>query len=219
VVLNRFQWRALPRWTAVLCAASAITSTTLAELPALRPELNRPLQVAQEYIKTGRYRDALRKIHETDAIQSKANTEVLLIERMRVAAAMGAGDMETLLQSFTGMDSSTMVPSAEKLRMVENIATLYYRAQQYALAVPWYQRYFKDGGTSNIHRGLMAQALYLSGDGAAAAKELTKMGVRLLKIDSSYSCRWPFSKQTSPQKTLLLSGSCTITPKKNTGVL
>jgi hypothetical protein len=65
------------------------------------------------------------------------------------------------------------VPSAEKLRMVENIATLYYRAQQYALAVPWYQRYFKDGGTSNIHRGLMAQALYLSGDGAAAAKELT----------------------------------------------
>jgi hypothetical protein len=156
----------------VLMAFGLIAFVAQASEPPLRPELMRPLQFAQDHIKKGRFKEALRKVAETDTIQPKGNLEMLLIERMRVAAAVGAGDMDTLLHSFAGLDSSTLVPAPEKLRMVESIATLYYRAQNYARAVPWFRRYFKDGGTDATQRSLMIQALHLSGDWTSTAREV-----------------------------------------------
>ena len=57
--------------------------------------------------------------------------------------------------------------------MIESIAGSYYRAQQYAKAMQWGQRYFREGGTSGAIRTMLIQSQYLSGDFAGAAKELT----------------------------------------------
>jgi hypothetical protein len=57
--------------------------------------------------------------------------------------------------------------------MVESIAGSYYRAKDYAKAMQWGQRYFKEGGTSASMRTLLIQSQYLSGDFAGAARELT----------------------------------------------
>ena len=62
---------------------------------------------------------------------------------MRIAAASGAGDVDTAARSFEALSGSGRVSAADKLRMIESIAGGYYRAQQYAKAMQWSQRYFK----------------------------------------------------------------------------
>ena len=136
----------------------------------VRPEVGKPLQAAQDLVKAGKYHEALAKVREADAVGGKSAFESTTIERMRLAAASGAGDADTAARSFDAI--SATVVGADKLRMVESIAGTYYRAKEYAKAMQWYQRYFKEGGTSGINRTLLIQTQYLSGDFAGASKEL-----------------------------------------------
>ena len=161
---------------AALSLAVVLASASLGIAHAqegLRPEVGRPLQAAQELIKAGKYREALAKVRDADAVGGKSGNESLLIERMRIAAASGAGDVETAARSFEVISASGKVAAADKIRMIESIAGGYYRARDYAKAQVWYQRYFREGGTSAANRTLMIQTQYLSGDFAGAAKELT----------------------------------------------
>ena len=136
----------------------------------LRPEVGKPLQAAQDLVKAGKYREALAKVRELDAVGGKTAAETNTIERMRLAAASGAGDADTAARSFDAISASVAGP--DKLRMIESIAGTYYRAKEYAKAMQWYQRYFKEGGTSGANRTLLIQTQYLSGDFAGASKEL-----------------------------------------------
>ena len=138
----------------------------------LRPEVGKPLQQAQELIRSGKYKEALGKVREADAVGGKSGNESLTIERMRIAAASGAGDVDTAARAFEAISASGGVPAADKIRMLESIAGSYYRAKEYAKAMQWYQRYFREGGTSAANRTLMIQTQYLSGDFAGASKEL-----------------------------------------------
>ena len=139
----------------------------------LRPEVGKPLQAAQELIKSGRYKEALAKVREAEAAGARNPNETYLIERMRIAAASGAGDADMAARSFEALSASGRVSPADKLRMTESIASTYYRSQQYAKAMQWSQRYLKEGGTSPAIRTMLIQSQYLSGDFAGAAKELT----------------------------------------------
>jgi hypothetical protein len=157
--------------------ASAITALAItlgaAQVQAqggLRPEIGKPLQAAQELIKGGKYREALAKVREVDGVSGKSAAENLMVERMRLAAASGAGDADTAAKSFETVGPS--VGGADKLRMIESIAGTFYRAKDYAKAQQWYARYFKEGGTSSANRTLMIQTQYLSGDLAGVSKEL-----------------------------------------------
>ncbi|HEY4067066.1 MAG TPA: hypothetical protein VGM74_09245 [Burkholderiaceae bacterium] len=154
-----------------VAAAAALMMGAAHAQGALRPELGKPLQAAQEMIKAGKYREALGKVREADAVGGKSAAENLMIERMRLAAASGAGDADTAAKSFETV--APAVPAPDKLRMIESIAGTYYRAKDYAKAQQWYQRYFREGGTNAANRTLLIQTQYLSGDFAGVSKELT----------------------------------------------
>lgn len=154
--------------------AAAVVGLAIGTVQAqggLRPEVGKPLQAAQDLVKAGKYREALAKVRELDAVGGKTAAETNTIERMRLAAASGAGDADTASRSFEAISSSVAGP--DKLRMIESIAGTYYRSKEYAKAMQWYQRYFKEGGTSGANRTLLIQTQYLSGDLVGAAKELT----------------------------------------------
>ena len=139
----------------------------------MRPEVGKPLQAAQELIKAGKYKEALAKVHDADAAANKSAAESFTIERMRLAAASGAGDTETAAKAFEAIAASPKVTPADKLRFIESIAGSYYRAKDYPHAMQWYQRYFKEGGTNVANRNYLIQTQYLGGDFAGAARELT----------------------------------------------
>lgn len=173
---------ARPAWRPGGAAAAGLVAIFLAVVlqavpahaqDALRPEIGKPLLAARDLIKAQRYKEALAKVHEADAAGAKNANESFMIERMRIAAASGAGDVDTAARSFEVLGSSNRVPAAEKIRMIESIAGGYYRARDYPKAIQWSQRYFREGGTSPTIRTLLIQSEYLSGDFAGAAKELT----------------------------------------------
>jgi hypothetical protein len=153
----------------IVAAAAALVFGAAQGQAGMRPEVGRPLQAAEALIKGGKYREALAKVREADAVGGKSASENLMVERMRLAAASGAGDADTAAKAFETVGASA--GGAEKLRMIESIAGSYYRAKEYAKAQQWYARYFREGGTSSANRTLMIQTQYLSGDLAGAAKE------------------------------------------------
>lgn len=151
----------------------AVWVSAVAAQDALRPEVGRPLQAAQDLIKSGRYKEALAKVRDADAVGGKSANESFMVERMRIAAASGAGDVETAARSYEAISGSPKVSAGDKLKMVESIAGSYYRAREYNKAMQWAQRYFRDGGSSPAIRTMLIQSQYLAGDFAGAAKELT----------------------------------------------
>ncbi len=159
------------RWIA-LALALALPPLVQAQ-EGLRPDVGKPLQAAQDLIKAGKYKEALAKVREADGVGNKNANESFMIERMRIAAASGAGDVDTAAKSFEALAGSGRVAAADKARMAESIAGGYYRAKDYARAMQWCQRYFKEGGSSAAMRTLLIQSQYLSGDYAGAARELT----------------------------------------------
>ncbi|HEY2188648.1 MAG TPA: hypothetical protein VGH48_08810 [Caldimonas sp.] len=168
--LSSSRWRAAA--TAALFAAGVAVGAVSIAQETVRPEIGKPLQAAQELIKSGRYREALAKVHEAEAVGAHNANETYLIERMRLAAASGAGDADGAARSFDALSNSGRIAPADKLRMIESIAVSYYRSQQYAKSMQWSQRYLREGGTSASIRTMLIQSQYLSGDFAGATKEL-----------------------------------------------
>ncbi|HEX4235920.1 MAG TPA: hypothetical protein VH041_16640 [Caldimonas sp.] len=164
------RWRAAG--AAVLFAAGIVVGAGSIAQETVRPEIGKPLQAAQELIKSGRYREALAKVHDAEAVGAHNANETYLIERMRLAAASGAGDADGAARSFDALSNSGRIAPADKLRMIESIAVSYYRSQQYAKSMQWSQRYLREGGTSPSVRTMLIQSQYLSGDFAGATKEL-----------------------------------------------
>jgi hypothetical protein len=165
------------RWRHVAVAALLVAGIATGDASfaqeTVRPEVGKPLQAAQELIKAGKYREALVKVREAEAAGARNANETYLIERMRLAAASGAGDAETAARSYEALSGSGRITGPEKLRMIESIAGSYYRAKQYAKSMQWSQRYLREGGTSPAIRTMLIQSQYLSGDYAGAIKELT----------------------------------------------
>jgi hypothetical protein len=160
-------------WRQAVLAAALVAAFGAGAQEALRPDVGKPLQAAQQMIKAGQYREALAKVREADAVGGKNANESYTIERMRIAAASGAGDMDTAAKAYEAIAASGKASAADKARMAESIAGGFYRAKDYKRAMDWGNRYFKEGGTNPAIRTLLIQSQYLAGDFAGAARELT----------------------------------------------
>ena len=138
----------------------------------VRPEIGKPLQLVQELLKTGKYKDALVKLRETESVPNRTPYENYFLDRMRASAASGAGDDVAAMKSFEAVLASGRLQGAEKLQILEAAAGSAYRAKDYAKAIEWSQRYFKDGGTSANMSNLQTSAHYLSGDYAGVVRDM-----------------------------------------------
>ena len=155
-------------------AAALLGATMLGAWAAdtLRPQVGKPLQAAQELMKQQKYKEALAKVGEADSVPGKTPYEAFIVERMRGAAAAGAGDADTAAKAFESVIASGKLSPDESLKLMQGMAGTYYRAKEYAKAVSWAQRYRKAGGSDAQVDTVLAQSYYLSGDYAGAAREL-----------------------------------------------
>lgn len=141
---------------------------------SVRPEVGKPLQAAAALIKSGKYKDALAKLREVEAVGGRTANENYMLESMRVAAASGAGDADTMVRSFEVMKSSGNVAAAEQLRIMESIAGTYLRNNENGKALSWAQRYFKEGGNSATMKQVLQNAQFLTGDMASTIKDVSE---------------------------------------------
>lgn len=139
---------------------------------AIRPEMGKPLQAAQQLIREKNFRAALEKIREADGISGKTAYEISLVEQLRGIAAAGAGDPATAIRAFETLLEGDTLAAADRLKFMQAIADLAYQQKDYARSIAWANRYLRDGGTSDQTRRLLAQSLYLQNDFSGAVREI-----------------------------------------------
>ncbi len=168
---------AFPSTQRALTGIAFAAALLMAALPAayaqekVRPEVGKPLQQAQELLKGKRYKDALSKLREVDSVSGKTPNESFQIEWTRANAALGAGENDTAAKAFEAVINSGKAPANAQLSIIDTLVKLYANNKDYASALKWGNRYYKEGGTNPQIRTQMIQAHFQSGDFANAAKE------------------------------------------------
>src|SRR5689334_8307995 len=105
----------------ILVPGMGVMGNAAAAEETVRPELGKSLQAAQDLIKHQEFKEALAKIHVADGVGNKTPYENFIIERMRGAAAGGAGDPETAAKSFEAAIASGRLSPDEQLKMMEAV--------------------------------------------------------------------------------------------------
>ena len=152
-------------------ASVAGLSSSVAHAQAVRPEIGKPLQAAQDLMRASKFKDALAKIREAESAPNRTPQENFVIDSMRGSAASGAGDSATAIRSFEAAVASGKAPAATQLKMIEALVGMHYSARDYPAAIQWANRYARDGGSGGQTRTLLIQAYFQSGDFANTAKE------------------------------------------------
>jgi hypothetical protein len=138
----------------------------------VRAEVGKPIQAARDLIQAKKYRDALAKVHEAEAVPNLTPYEKFAIDLTRGSAAEGAGDTDAARSSFESVVASGRLPAADQLKVIGAIAEMHYQLKDYPKAISWSQRFEKEGGSDpGIHQVLI-QSYYLSGNNAEAARLL-----------------------------------------------
>jgi len=158
-------------WLAVL-AAVAVADEPAKPAETVRAEVGKPIQAARELIQAKKFREALAKVHEAEAVPNLTGYEKFAVDLTRGSAAQGAGDNDVALSSFESVLASGRLPPADQLKLIVAITDLYYQAKNYAKAISWASRYEKEGGNDPAVHQVLIQAHYLSGEYGNAARLL-----------------------------------------------
>jgi len=145
-----------------------------AQSEAVRPEVGKPLKEAGALVKAGKYKDALAKVKDAEAVSGRTANENFQIEYMRMAAGSGAQDTDAMVKGFEALKASGRLAQPDQLRMIEAIAGTYLRNKDAGKALTWSQRYFKEGGNSATMKEVQSQAQYLSGDMTSIIRETSE---------------------------------------------
>jgi hypothetical protein len=127
------------------------------------PEVGKHLKDVQAMLRAGKYREALAKLRDAEAVPGRNAGENALIERMRLAGAQGVGDADTMVRAFEALKSSGRL-GGDNLPYLEAISGTYQRANQNGKALQWANRYFAEGGNSAAMRNMQKVAQFNSGD-------------------------------------------------------
>lgn len=165
--------RRLKRMMAVTAlGAAALLGRPALPADALRPDVAKPLAAAQELYRAHKYRDALGKIAQAAAVPNRTPYETTVVEEMRGAAAMAAGDSGTAAQAYESVLNSGRLSGDDEQRTTAALAGIYFQQKNYPLAIRVAQRYLKAGGSDPEMRTLLTQSYYLSNDCAPLVNQL-----------------------------------------------
>jgi len=145
-------------------SALVVLPTASYAADTLRPDVAKPLNAAQDLYRAHKYKDALTKIAQAAAVPDKTPYENYMVEEMRGAAAIAAGDTGTAAQAYETLLSSGRLTAADEQTTSAALAGIYFQQKNYAKAIQIAQRYIKAGGGDPEMRTLLVQSYYLSND-------------------------------------------------------
>ena len=186
----------------------ALCLTTAARAEEMRPALGKPLAAAGAALRAGRYAQAMAAVHQADAVPGKTAHESYIIDEMRAAIAEKSGDMAAASAAYQRMLASGEVGGAQAVRIYQAEASLAYRANNYASASSWIDKYFKAGGNAPEMHTLQIQALYLSKNFVAAGR-----------LQAQIVAAQTRAGRTPAENDLLLLYNCQKGSGDNTGAL
>jgi len=166
-------------WAAVwlgFAAAAGLASIRPAlaaeEKQTARAEVGKPVEAAAQLLKQKKFKEALARLQEADAVPDKTQYETYVIEGTRAVIYLNSADYANAIKPLEAVLSTGMLAPAEALKRVEVLVQLEYQLKNYPKVVDYANRYYQDGGSDAEPRLLMAQAYYLQNDFANAAKTI-----------------------------------------------
>jgi len=165
----------------VLIAALGISAvSSIAPAPAyaqaaetVKASIGTLLHDASDLAKAKKYKDALAKLRDADAIPGKTAYESYVIESTRGSYAMAAGDKDTAVKAYEAVVSSGRLGGAQKLAMYEALGDTYYSMNNLPKASTWFGRYLSEGGEDPKIKQMMTQISFQSGDCSKVSKDIT----------------------------------------------
>ncbi|MET0311949.1 MAG: hypothetical protein ABW051_07850 [Burkholderiaceae bacterium] len=151
-------------------ALLAMAFAASAQPVSLRPELVPPLRAAQELLQQKKFAEALAALAPADAVADKSPQETWTLERLRAAAASGAGDVPMTIRALDAALGSGLAPPAEQPALLEALVNANLGQKRYAEAAQAARRYLQLA-PSPAMRSQLAQALYQGADFQGAAAE------------------------------------------------
>jgi tetratricopeptide (TPR) repeat protein len=139
---------------------------------AVSPAVSKILQAANDNIKAHKYKEALAKVRDADAIGGKTSFENYMVEFTRASAAQGAGDYATAAKSYEAVLNSGHVTGASQTKIVQALGEMYFAEKEYPKAILWLTRYQSESGDGSL-RPYLLQSYYFSNDFAHAYKEVS----------------------------------------------
>jgi hypothetical protein len=137
----------------------------------VRPEIGKPLQEAQQLMKSGKNKDALAKLRQLDSVSGKSANETYLIEMTRLGAAVQAGDYDTAAKSSETLLASGKLTGAQKAQVSDGLIGIYMRAGDLGKANAAIEKQLKEHDDPKLRAYLM-QNYYKQGNVAALESEL-----------------------------------------------
>ena len=138
----------------------------------VREEVGKPLQAAQGLMKDKKFKEALAKIKEAEAIPNRTPYENFIIDRMRGSAAANDGQDDVAAASFESVVNSGRLPPADQLKIEQAISGTYFKLKNYGKSAQWAARFMKEGGNDPSVLDLLINSYYLNNEFALALSEL-----------------------------------------------
>src|SRR6267378_4081322 len=111
---------------AALAQEAPKTADTTKAADTVRAEVGKPIQAARDLIQAKKFREALAKVHEAEAVPNLTGYEKFVIDLTRGSAAQGAGDTDVAVSSFESVVAAGRLPPGDQLKVIEAIAQLHY---------------------------------------------------------------------------------------------
>ena len=146
-------------------AASAPTNT-------VRPEFGKPLQAAQDLLRAGSAKEALALVAQAEALPNPTPFEAMMTQRIKAAAAFGAGDIALSIAAFEAALASPLLAGDERRAAMESTIKLSVQTKDLPRAARWLKVYFDEGGKEAGLRALYPQVLGVVGDHAGAVSQV-----------------------------------------------
>ncbi|MFN3302970.1 MAG: hypothetical protein ACK44A_04540 [Roseateles sp.] len=130
----------------------------------VRKEVGAPLTEATKLYKAGKFKEALAKLRDAEAVGGRTAAENNAIEGVRFSVAMGANEPDTMVRSFEALKAAGKLGQPQQLQYMEAIAGTYLRGGNATKALEWANKYFAAGGNSPSVKQVQQQAQFKTGD-------------------------------------------------------
>ncbi len=141
---------------------------------AVRPDVGKLLNKAQELHGLKEYAQALGQIADVEKIGTLNPLERFFTERMRAMVLISTDDQAGAAKTLEAALASERGSEADRMAMTENLVLTHYRAKAYEKSAAWAERYLAQGGTNAAIANVQIQALYLAKQYPSAAALLDK---------------------------------------------
>jgi tetratricopeptide (TPR) repeat protein len=135
-----------------------------------RPQIGQPVEEAGQLLKQKKFKEALDKLRAADAVPDKTPYERYVVEGTRAAIALNSSDYAVAEKALEAVLATGILSPPEALARVQALAQINYQLKDYPRVIDNSNRYYREGGTDEGPRLLLAQAYYLQNDFANAAK-------------------------------------------------